>query len=218
MFFFTRCGNLNPTNGEAIIVSDNSKTRQRVNSEKDLEYLGVITAISDAVVTDYSIASPQYRTVDVNKNILSFSAKSAQSLVNFEDLLIRPSDAIERRTRLSASDLKRQYTRFLNNPTENELSFALNNNIQMASTVGVTLTIDKDDRKYTFYNKKASSVFNIFNSHPLSIEAHTDADIMILMAIFLRQNSLWYNKGGLMYDEFDYTETFFNINEKVTTQ
>ena len=211
MFFFTRCGSFNPTTGEAIIYSGNSKFRQKVNLETDLEYLGVITVINDVVVSDYSIANPKYKgIIDVNKNIVSFSNKSADVCIKIDSLLIRPSDAIERIVRCSAIDLKRHYTRFLNNPVENASLFkeALNANVQVASTVGVTIRTDNDEN-YTFYNKNASMGFNMFNSHPLSIEAHTDADVMVLMAIFLKQNSLWYNKGGLLYDQFDYTKMFF---------
>ena len=220
MFFFTRCGSFNPTTGEAVIYSGNSKTRQKVNTETDLEYLGVVTAVNDAVVTDYSIANPQYKgIVHVNKNIVSFSNKSADVCVKVDSLLIRPSDAIERIVRRSAVDLKRHYTRFLNDPEKNASSFkeALNANVQTASTVGVTVRTDDDDKRYTFYNKTASMGFNMFNSHPLSIEAHTDADLMILMAIFLKQNSLWHNKGGLLYDQFDYAKMFFRRDKATDT-
>lgn len=220
MFFFTRCGSFNPTTGEAVVYSDNNKSRQNLNSEADLEYLGVITAVNDAVVSDYSIANPKYKgVVDVNKNIVSFSNKSADVCVKIDSLLIRPSDAIERIVRRSAVDLKRHYNRFLNNPAKNASSFieALNANSQTASTVGVTVRTDDDDKRYTFYNKKASMGFNIFNSHPLSIEAHTDADVMILMAIFLKQNSLWHNKGGLLYDQFDYAKMFFRRDKTTDT-
>lgn len=220
MFFFTRCGSFNPTTGEAVIYSGNSKSRQKVNSETDLEYLGVITAVNDAVVSDYSIANPKYKgIVDVNKNIVSFSNKSADVCVKISSLLIRPSDAIERIVRRSAVDLKRHYTRFLSNPAENASSFreALDANVQTASTVGVTVRTDDDDKRYTFYNKKASMGFNMFNSHPLSIEAHTDADVMILMAIFLKHNSLWHNKGGLLYDQFDYVKMFFRRDKATDT-
>ena len=220
MFFFARCGSFNPTTGEAVIYSGNSKSRQNVvNPETDLEYLGTITAISDAVVTDYSIANPEYKgIVEVNKNIVSFSGKSAVACVKTDSLLIRPSDAIEKLVKLSAINLKYHYTRFLNNPADNALSMfrkALNANVQTASTIGVTVRID--DKKYIFYNKEALVGFNMFNSHPLSIEAHTDADVMILMAIFLRQNSLWHNKGGLTHDMFDYTKMFFRRDEATDT-
>ncbi|KAK3884952.1 hypothetical protein Pcinc_010795 [Petrolisthes cinctipes] len=186
----------------------------------DLEYLGTVTAIGDTVVTDYGIANPDYNMIDTDKNIVSFSDTTADSCTKIDSLLIRPSDVIERINRRSVSDLKCHYTKLINNRTSVEaFRKALSSSLRTASTVGIKIRMDMDDSKktYTFYNKKASMGFNIFNSHPLAVEAHTDADVMLLMTIFLKHNSLWHNSLPLNYSLLDYVKTFFRREDKTDT-
>lgn len=179
--------------------------------------MGVVTSIKDSVVTDYSLANPAFKKIDTDKNIVTFSKVKAMDCAKIDSLVIRPSDAIERINRQTARDLRRSYAQFLNSTiSAGDFENALATSQRVASSVGIKFGLDTG-AQYVIYNKTASQGFNIFNSHQLAVEAHTDADILIAMAVFLKYNSLWRGSLDLDYRQFDYAENFFKRDESKDT-
>lgn len=200
-----------------LVFSDNSKFRLKDISEDKLEYLGVVTSIKDSVVTDYSLADPKIKYIDIDKNILTFSNQTATDCLKIDSLLIRPSDAIERINRQTTNDLRHGYTKFLNNAIcLKDFEKVVATSQRVASSIGIKFGLDTG-AQHVVYNKTASQGFNIFNSHPIAIEAHTDADIIIMMGMFLKHNSLWMGSLDLNYRQFDYSKTFFKRDESTDT-
>lgn len=199
-----------------LVFADNSKFRDRGVPEDQLEYLGIVTSIKDSVVTDYKLADPNFKKIDIDKNIVTFSKVKAMDCVKIDSLLIRPSDAIERVNRQTTNDLRHSYTKFLNNAIGMEdFEKALAMSQRVASSIGIKFGLDTGDQ-YVVYNRTASQGFNIFNSHPLAVEAHTDADIIIMMGMFLKHNSLWRSSLDLHYRQFDYAKSFFRRDDEST--
>lgn len=221
--FFTKCGRYNPETGDATVYSDNSKRHINLNRSPPF-YLGIVTTIGDSVITDYSAVNSDFRN-GVNENILTRSSKSADVIIRLSDLVVRPSDAIENIHREAVNTLKREYTKHLNTINigcSRFLEDALRTINLPVSSVGVSTRIqngDGEESKCHFYNSNGTKFFNIFNSHPILVEAHTDTDVLIMMAIFLKHNGLWWRKGhGLYYEEFDYINTFLKRDYKTESR
>lgn len=221
--FFTKCGHYNPETGDATVYSDNNKSTINLNGYP-LHYLGIVTSIGDSVITDYSVVNSNFRT-GVNENILTLSSKSVDAIIRLSDLVVRPSDAIENIHREAVNTLKREYTKHLNTMNiscSRFLENALRTISLPVSSVGISTRIQNDDGEESmchFYNSNGTKFFNIFNSHPVSVEAHTDTDVLIMMAIFLKHNGLWWKKGrGLCYEEFDYIKTFLKRDYKTESR
>lgn len=205
------------------MYSDNSICCIDLN-ECPPHYLGTVTAIGDSVITDYSAVNSDFRT-GVNENILTRSSKSAYAIIRLSDLMVRPSDVIENIHREAVNTLKREYTKLLNT-TNTGYSRLLEDTLDTislpVSSVAVSTRIQNEDgeeSKCHFYSSNGTKFFNIFNSHPVSVEAHTDIDVLIMMAVFLKHNGLWWRKGrGLYYEDFDYINTFLKRDYKTESR
>lgn len=145
------------------------------------------------------------------ENILLFNNnKFYESINKIDSLFIRPSDVLERHHRRHIEEWKRCFTRLVNNGNIEQFNRAVANIKSTATTVGMTIRTDTDSY-FTCFDKSGFDCFNLFNSHQVSFEIHTDIDLLLFLAVFLKHNCLWdvIPMGVLNHDVLDYVTLFF---------
>lgn len=212
---FSRCGALDFTSGSATVYDTDNKFR--VDNVDDLKYVGVLTGVRDCVVTDTM----------VDKSVMGVRFDDGWRLYDIarspHESVTRPSDCIENTIKNTTSKFKYDYTSsilsdpaMLYGPEENittkMAAIARLCNLPV-STVGVKLRIQGEEGEIdaVVHNPSGAAGFNHFNGSRVYFEAHSEMDVLMMMAAFLKHNGIW----GEMTDnmdlfKFDYAGAFFD--------
>nr|BDX27134.1 MAG: DNA polymerase [White spot syndrome virus] len=215
-----RCGFLLDNNKEVVIYDTNSKFKCE---PKNLELIGVLSGVSDNVVTQISPDQIFVGTYMVKYNwSKSGHERFSDMSNNCLDNITRPSEVIESVIKKTSSDFKMKYTRSLMDHTE-KYYFSGDQKLSKISswcttpitTVGMQLRLEnfvkEEHETVVVHNPSGMTGFNIFNSSPVYFEVHNEMDALIFMAAFLKHNSLWgeINANMDLYT-FDYAGAFLD--------
>nr|BDT63060.1 MAG: wsv514-like protein [Trachysalambria curvirostris nimavirus] len=236
---YYRCGVLDIEERHATIYDTDRKYRSRNikipqdddPAAEELQYVGVLTSVSDCVVTTNETVSEINKSV--KKMVVSDSQKGYSPSLTMglheisrrpHESVNRPSECIEMTMKNATENFKYKYTKAILFERERLCGPQMNITEKMAaiarmcelpvSTVGVKLRIeDKDKREIdaVVYNPSGVASFNIFNSSPLCFEAHNEQDVLVMMAAFLKHNGLWGEiTANMDLFKFDYAGAFFD--------
>lgn len=223
----------------------------------DMDLVGVATAFQDCVVTDLSVVlgvgyhqkAPRRQQQEqqqrqhhyhhhteqqeVNQDLTTVSMVSGvQSRKDLNELLIRPSESIERIIRTTTSKFRDLYTHraIFESESLNVENSQLKRKIILntcrfpISSVGMSVRVGQQQRPrcqpplsttpdttLAVYSRNGAAGFNIFNSSPLRFEAHRDMDVLMLMVAFLKYNGIWGGPtANISLSKFDYAGAFFD--------
>nr|BDT63503.1 MAG: wsv514-like protein [Pasiphaea japonica whispovirus] len=223
---FQRCGVLSdPDSGLVTIYDTNSKFSCK---PKHMEEIGVLSGICDYPVTQVgeNISGDCYLKSIVTNNQNGYCLSNITYKQNDLNCLIRPSDIIESAMKKTVSKFKYEFTKeHMTNPKmmhgdENVIAVKTNAINRLCtiplSTVGIKIRVEtknKSERAIIIHNSSGVAGFNIFNSSPVHFEIQNEMDMVILMAVFLKHNSLWgeINANMDLY-KFDYVGAFFDTS------
>ena len=227
---FRRCGVLDVSARIATVYDTNSKFRiPDVDIEADLQYIGVLSAVRDCVITggwdasaveiDQGIKAVGVRSNDLSGKVIVYNASR-----NILESVMRPSDSIEDLMKNTASSFRHKYTAAIMH--EPAMLYGDKNAIAVkmaavgrlcavpVSTVGLKLRISKqpsDEVDFVAHNPSGVAGFNIFNSSPVYFEAHSDMDVLMMMVAFLKHNGVWGEISANMdLFKFDYAGALFD--------
>ena len=230
---FSRCGVLDITSGEyssAIIYDTNRKFR--VDDLDDLNYIGVLSGVRDCVVTD------TMGLTQIDKSIMAMGVRFDENYynnsfpcmrlydiarINPHESVTKPSDCIESTMKNTTSKFKYVYTSSIlsdpamlygseKNITTKMAAIARLCNLPV-STVGLKLRIRGEEGEIdaVVHNPSGVAGFNNFNSSPVYFEAHSEMDVLMMMAAFLKHNGIWGEiTANMDLFKFDYAGAFFD--------
>lgn len=227
---FTRCGFLDATAKTVVVYSANSKFKVKdITLGEDLEFVGVLSGVKDCVVTNNTWVDPTMKKTDVDKAIIAIGVKN-NCLTKFVasrnayEAVTSPSECIEMIMKNTTCKFKYNYTFWiLRDPISvcdqatdaKMMAFAKLCNVPI-STVGLKLRVkrpqeENEEVEMVVHNPSGVTGFNPFNSSPLYFEAHTEMDVLMMMAAFLKHNGLWGEiTANMDLFKFDYAGAFFD--------
>ena len=223
---FSRCGVLDTGEHSSAIIYD-TDCKFKINKVDDLKYVGVLTGVRDCVVTSTSVVG----MAEVDKSVMGvrFDGSSSLSMHLYDiahsphESVTRPSDCIENTIKNTASKFKYAYTSsilsdpaMLYRPEENITKMAAIARLcnLPVSTVGLKLRIrgeEEEEINAVVHNPSGVAGFNNFNSSPVYFEAHSEMDVLMMMAAFLKHNGIWGEiTANMDLFKFDYVGAFFD--------
>ena len=225
---FTNCGVLDTATKTAVIYAANHKFKLNGIEKKqgELELIGIVTGTRDCIVTETRVLG---EPVEVDGAIKGIGVKNNNVSTftickNAHESVTRPSECIESAMKNTTSAFKYAYSfstlfepDLLHDPINRakKMDAIARMSTVPVSTVGVKMRVSDTrggiEKDVVVHNPSGVAGFNPFNSSPVYFEAHGEMDVLMMMASFLKYNSLWGEiTANMDLNKFDYAGAFFD--------